>query len=239
MPRTDTTASTARTARTGRIVRRRTLRIAMAGLTAVAALSLTACSSEEDALKTAPAKPFHPTSQMAAEAEPASAGHIGNATGTDGVTNGHSVRAPDTTPHPACDAAKIRIVAKPLTRPINHLLLEATNTTGASCDLYGYPFLKFDDAQAPLADLPESKPQAVVTLAPGESGYAAVMTSAADGSGDNGLKMTSLTVSLPGRDGRGSIGGSANVALPGGSAYVDDSAWVTYWQPNPSDAANW
>ncbi|TJZ50118.1 DUF4232 domain-containing protein [Streptomyces piniterrae] len=244
MPRIDATASTVRTAPTGRSTRRRTLRIAAAGLTAVAALTLTACSSEDDALKTAPAKPFHPAPQIAAEAELTAAGHDVITTRADGFAAAgdggeNRGRRVASVRHPACDAAKVRIAAKPLNRPVNHVLLEATNTTGATCDLYGYPYLRVDDSQSPLADLAESRPQAVVTLAPGESGYAAVMTSAADGSGANGRTTTSLTVSLRGRDGKGSIGGSAAVALAGDSTYVDDSAWVTYWQTNPSDAANW
>ncbi|UKY51365.1 DUF4232 domain-containing protein [Streptomyces inhibens] len=258
--------------RTSRTVRRRTLRIAAAGLTAVAALSLTACGGQDNPLKTSAAKPFNPAPQDAKDpaatapeesaatgggagqggartdggrAEQVSAGRGGhgpeagagaNGAGANGAGNrgnGAGIR------HTACDAAKIRIVAQPLKEPVNHLLLVATNTSGARCDLYFSPNLRFDEAQSPLAELPDSKPQAVVTLAPGESGYAGVLTSSADGSGGNGRKMTALSVSLPGRDGKGSIGGSANVAIPGGSVYVDDSAWVTYWQSDASDATAW
>ncbi|MFL4490964.1 DUF4232 domain-containing protein [Streptomyces sp. VTCC 41912] len=138
-----------------------------------------------------------------------------------------------------CDPSKVRIVAQPLTRPINHLLLQATNTSGATCDLHAYPYLQFDEAQSPVADLPDSKPQAVVTLAPGESGYAGVLLSRADGDAQGGRTATSLSVSLAGRDGDGSVGGSVKVALPGGSAYLDDSAQVTYWQSDPNTAASW
>jgi hypothetical protein len=169
-----------------------------------------------------------------------SVGNGGNAARTGGIIR-HTdpVDAGSGTRHTACDAAKIRFVVQPLTRPVNHLLLTATNTSGAVCDLYEAPYLRFDEAQSPVPNLPATRPQAVVTLAPGESGYAAVMTSSADGAGRNGNKMTSLSVSLPGRDGKGSIGGSADVALPGGSAYLDDSAWVTYWQADPADAIAW
>lgn len=266
MPRSQADTSTLRTSRT---LRRRTVRIAAAGLTAVAALTLTACGGQDNPLKTSAAKPYHPAPQdvdppavPTAEkpatkgdgtglggtrpdgggAEQASAKHGGNGTGTDtvGKANGTGKRSqPAGIRHTACDAAKIRITAQPLKEPVNHLLLVATNTSGAVCDLYEAPYLRFDQAQSPLADLPDSKPQAVVTLAPGESGYAAVLTSSADGSGRNGRTMTSLSVSLPGRDGKGSIGGSAKVALPGGSAYVDDSAWVTYWQSDASAATAW
>ncbi|MFD7106570.1 DUF4232 domain-containing protein [Streptomyces celluloflavus] len=287
MPSTDTTArnasadSTTRGRTTARTARRRTLRIAAAGLTAVAALSLTACGSQEDALKTAAAKPFNPapqddttasvgdtsqggdtfqggsqgarnygggTGRNAAEqgahaavaAEKTSVGHGGNAARTGGVIrHPGTVDAGSGTRHTACDAAKIHFTVQPLARPVNHLLLTATNTSGAVCDLYEAPYLRFDEAQSPVPNLPATRPQAVVTLAPGESGYAAVMTSSADGAGRNGNKMTSLSVSLPGRDGKGSIGGSANVALPGGSAYIDDSAWVTYWQADPAAAIAW
>ncbi|MFI1497838.1 DUF4232 domain-containing protein [Streptomyces platensis] len=250
--------------RPSRAVRRRTLRIAAAGLTAVAALTLTACGGQDNPLQTSAAKPYNPAPQGAAEpvakgdggpqggtrpdggrAEQTSAqrgvsGAGAGASGT-GPSTGQAGKSANTagTRHTACDAAKIQIVAKPLKRPVNHLLLEATNTSGATCDLYYSPYLRFDEAQSPLAELPDSQPQSVVTLAPGQSGYAAVMTSSADGSGKNGRTTTSLSVSLPGRDGKGSIGGSKTVALPGGSVHLDDSAWVTYWQSDVSAATAW
>ncbi|MFD5397133.1 DUF4232 domain-containing protein [Streptomyces sp. NPDC127097] len=260
--------------RPSRAVRRRTLRVAAAGLTAVAALTLTACGGQDNPLQTGAAKPYNPTPQVAEEtvakgdggpqggprpdggrAEQTSARHGGSGAGAgangtgdsgtrangSGASTGKAGKSGDTSGirHTACDAAKIQIVAKPLKRPVNHLLLEATNTSGATCDLYYSPYLRFDEAQSPLAELPDSKPQSVVTLAPGQSGYAAVKTSSADGSGTNGHTMTSLSVSLPGRDGKGSIGGSRTVALPGGSVYLDDSAWVTYWQSDMSAATAW
>ncbi|MFI0905939.1 DUF4232 domain-containing protein [Streptomyces sioyaensis] len=250
----------------GRTVRRRTLRISAAGLTAVAALTLTACGGQDNPLQTSAAKPFHPQSQQAGvpasgdggaaapgglqtdggRAEPTSVGHGGAGSGaeagTDGITVGTRSAGGNgdaTVRHTACGAAKVRIVAKLLTRPVNHLLLAATNTSGAPCDLHFAPDLRFDDAQSPLPELSASRPPAVVTLAPGETGYAGVLTSSAAGSGRHGRTTTSLSVSLPGRDGKGSIGGSAAVALPGGAAYVDDSAWVTYWQSDVREATAW
>ncbi|MFI5522172.1 DUF4232 domain-containing protein [Streptomyces platensis] len=255
--------------RPSRAVRRRTLRIAAAGLTAVAALTLTACGGQDNPLQTGAAKPYNPTPQGAEEpvakgdggpqggprpdggsAERTSVQHRGpgagaGASGTGssgtGAGTGKAGKSGNTavTRHTACDAAKIQIVAKPLKRPVNHLLLEATNTSGTTCDLYYSPYLRFDEAQSPLPELPDSKPQSVVTLAPGQTGYAAVLTSSAAGSGTNGGTMTSLSVSLPGRDGKGSIGGSKKVALPGGSVHLDDSAWVTYWQSDMSAATAW
>ncbi|MGW8972614.1 DUF4232 domain-containing protein [Streptomyces platensis] len=256
--------------RPSRAVRRRTLRIAAAGLTAVAALTLTACGGQDNPLQTGAAKPYNPVPQGVEEpvakgdggplggprpdggsaeqtsvqrsGSGAGAGASGTGASGTGASTGKAAGKGGNTAgirHTACDAAKIQIVAKPLKRPVNRLLLEATNTCGATCDLYYSPYLRFGEAQSPLAELPDSKPQSVVTLAPGQSGYAAVKTSSADGSGTNGHTMTSLSVSLPGRDGKGSIGGSNTVALPGGSAYLDDSAWVTYWQSDVSAATAW
>ncbi|WP_438487141.1 DUF4232 domain-containing protein [Streptomyces sp. S186] len=263
MPRTDATAA----ARPARTARRRTLRLAAAGLSVLAAFTLTACG-QDNPLRTSDAKPFNPAPQDSEDpaANGAHAGQEGSASAGEG--DGGSAGKSGTTVtesaaggakhastggagrsavgggqgsgarRTACDAARIRIVAKPLTRPINHLLLQATNTSGVTCDLYAYPYLRFDDAQAPLADMPDSKPQAVVTLAPGQSGYAGVLLSGADG-GAHGRKATSLSVYLAGRDGQGSVGGSARVALPGGSAYLDDNARVSYWQTDPNTAASW
>ncbi|MEW1749216.1 DUF4232 domain-containing protein [Streptomyces angustmyceticus] len=269
MPRSHTRSeavaeTAARAPRGPRGVRRRALRIAAAGLTAGAALALTACGGQDNPLQTSAAKPFHPAHQVSrtpaaqpeedaqggtrtdgGRTEQASAGHGGNRIGTVASTRTDGAGTRDTSGgapgvrHTACDAAKVRLVARPLSRPVNHLLLTATNTSGTTCDLYSVPNLRFGGARSLLPELPDSKPQSTVTLAPGESGYAGVLTSSADGSGRNGRTTTSLTVGLPGRDGKGSIGGPAAVALPGGSVYADDSAWVTYWQPDANQAAAW
>ncbi|MFG2224623.1 DUF4232 domain-containing protein [Streptomyces sp. NPDC048644] len=267
MPRTARTPDAAARRGNGRsAARRRTLRIAAAGLTAVAALTLTACGGSGDALKTHDAKHFDPAPQDAKDpaagnggTAPSGAGDSdgkgggskpsgqpspepgGNATGPDAedtAANSGNGSA-DTGPHQPCDASRLHLTAAPLTRPVNHLLLEAKNTSGSTCDLYAYPFLRFDDDQAPVASFDDSKPQAVVSLAPGESGYAGVLTSSADGGGAHGHTRTSLSVLLAGRDGQGSSGGAAQVGLPGGSAYIDDSAWVTYWQSDLADATQW
>lgn len=247
----------------GRTVRRRTLRCAAAGLTAAAALTLTACGGQDNPLQTSAAKPFHPRPQEAAPVARAGGGVVPGGLQTDSgreerTASGHTGSGPAagttartldargtgrggnvTAGHTACDAAKVRLAATVLTRPVNHLLLTATNVSGAPCDLHFSPDLRFDDAPSPLPALPASKPQAVVTLAPGASGHAGVLTSSADGSGRHGRMMTSLSVGLPGRDGKGSIGGPATVELPGGAAYVDDSAWVTYWRSDVSEATAW
>ncbi|MFG2140295.1 DUF4232 domain-containing protein [Streptomyces sp. NPDC048650] len=210
-----------------RTARRRTLRATAAGMTAAAALTLVGCGSQDDAdaLRTRPAKPFRPVSLVA---EGTVAGHGGS-----GAPRESRAR------YAACDASRLRIVAKPPTRSRHRLLLVATNTSGAVCGLYAAPHLRFDDARAALAGLPGSRPRAMVALAPGASGYAAVLTSTADGAGSDGRTAVALRVRVAGRDGRGATGGTAQVPLPTGPVRLDGSARVTYWQPDPGGAAAW
>ncbi len=132
-----------------------------------------------------------------------------------------------------CTGTSTRVTAAEVTRPLNHLLLTVTNTGAKNCDLVGYPAVRFDEAQSVPPAIEDSKPQAVVTLAPGESGYASVLLSAADGSGTHGYTATSLTVFF--NDGAG----TARPALPAKGVYVDDSIGVSYWQATMEDALTW
>jgi hypothetical protein len=119
------------------------------------------------------------------------------------------------------------------------MLLTVTNTGSRTCYLYAYPAVRFTDAQAVPPVIEASKPQAVVTLRPGESGYASVSLSATDGSGTNGRTVKSLAVYFFGRSGSGSVGRAAHPSLPAKGVYVDDSLKVTYWQQSMDDAINW
>ena len=138
-----------------------------------------------------------------------------------------------------CEGSNTRTVAAPLTRPVNHMLLTVTNTGSRACYLYYYPAVRFGDAQAVPPVIKESQPQAVVTLQPGESGYASVSLSATDGSGAHGHTVKSLAVYFQGRSGSGSVGAAAHPSLPAKGVYVDDSLKVTYWQQSMDDALNW
>lgn len=51
------------------------------------------------------------------------------------------------------------------------MLLTVTNTGSTACNAYYYPFLRFGEAQSTPPVIEESKPQAVVTVLPGESAY--------------------------------------------------------------------
>ncbi|MGW3117816.1 DUF4232 domain-containing protein [Streptomyces sp. NPDC001107] len=138
-----------------------------------------------------------------------------------------------------CEGSNTKTVAAPLTRPVNHLLLTVTNTGSRTCFLYGYPAVQFGQAQSVPPVIDDSQPQAVVTLEPGQSGYASVSLSATDGSGGHGYTSKSLTVYFQGRSMAGSVGKGAHPSLPAKGVYVDDSLKVTYWQQSMDDAVNW
>ncbi|MEU6732767.1 DUF4232 domain-containing protein [Streptomyces physcomitrii] len=138
-----------------------------------------------------------------------------------------------------CTGSNTRTVATQVSRPLNRMLLTVTNTGKSTCYLYYYPAVKFGAAQSVPPAVEETKPQAVVTLGPGESGYAGVNLSAADGSGGKGHTAKSLTVYFTGRSGQGSTGAGAHPALPAKGVHVDDSVKVTYWQQSLGDALEW
>ncbi|MGW0032876.1 DUF4232 domain-containing protein [Streptomyces sp. NPDC003314] len=140
----------------------------------------------------------------------------------------------DTADRP-CDASAVRVVYSPVSRPLNHALLTVTNTGRTACSAYYAPVLRLDDGQAAVAVDQGSKPQAVVTLFPGESAYAAMILSAADGSGQHGRTSQKLTVWFAPRDNVGSAGGPAVLKLPAGT-YTDSTTRVTYWQSSMEDA---
>ncbi len=157
-------------------------------------------------------------------ADKASGGNASAGSGGSGGTDGSDSEAPG-----ACSAADVRITAANAPRPINHLLLTATNTGSKTCALPPYPAARFGEAQAVPPVAQSSKPQSLTTLAPGESGYAGVRLSSGDGSGENGYETTALTIPFD----DGSI---ARVKLPSGGVYVDTALTVTYWQTSASNA---
>ncbi|MFJ3308988.1 DUF4232 domain-containing protein [Streptomyces sp. NPDC086549] len=138
-----------------------------------------------------------------------------------------------------CNGSNTRVTAQLVSRPLNHMLITVKNTGSKYCDLTYYPILRFDEMQwAPQAD-EATHPQAVTTLAPGESGYAAVLLSSADGSGDGGTTGHKLTVAFQGKTPNSSGGASAIPSLPTKGVYYDSSLKVTYWQQSQDDIAGW
>jgi hypothetical protein len=135
-----------------------------------------------------------------------------------------------------CSGANTKVTAQTVKRPINHMLLTVTNTGSKTCDLYYYPAVSFEDAQSVPPVMKDSQPQAVTTLAPGQSGYAGVALSGGDnGTGTNGRTAKSLSVYFFDRN-NNSISPAATPTLPTGGVYIDDSLRVTYWLSAAQDA---
>jgi hypothetical protein len=135
-----------------------------------------------------------------------------------------------------CTGANTKVTAQTVTRPVNHLLLTVKNTGSKTCYLYGYPALRFQDAQAVPPVVEDSQPQAVTTLRPGQSGYAGVNLSSAEGS--DGYTAKTLSVIFQNRA-LDFVGSGVKVPLPAKGVYIDSSLRTTYWLTDPQDAIAW
>ncbi|WP_435603903.1 DUF4232 domain-containing protein [Streptomyces sp. bgisy130] len=134
-----------------------------------------------------------------------------------------------------CTGANVKAVVSKVKRPINHLLLTITNTGSRACDAYSAPFLGFDDDQSTTRIIEDSKPQSVVSVAPGQSAYAGIQLSGEPGGDTHGRTARKLSVHFAPRNGSGSVGTPAKLTLPA-DTHKDDNAAVTYWQSSASDA---
>lgn len=234
----------------------RTRLLTAAASVAIAALSLTACNDgsgvkDEGASGASAATTVSPSASTTDDAK--SGGGARQTSDTPATQNpaprnqtpkNPAAKAPAKTPTSAgravtCEGSTTKTVAAPLNRPINHMLLTVTNTGSNTCYLYGYPAVRFGEAQSVPPVDEDTQPQAVVTLKPGESGYASVRLSAADGSGSNGYTAKTLSVYFQGRSGNESVGSGATPSLPAKGIYVDDSIKVTYWQQSMDDVLSW
>ncbi|WP_406495163.1 DUF4232 domain-containing protein [Streptomyces sp. NBC_00846] len=235
---------------------------ALAATALLAALSLTACSGNDNgndgkAGAVAPAASTTPTTPDTgkeaqetgsgtadAPAENASAAPKGSTGATDGqksnagTTGGQKSNAGTTgsgsKSSVTCTGANTRVTVSKVSRPINHLLLTATNTGSSPCYAYHAPALRFDESQAAFPVLRDSIPQAVVTLAPGQSAYASIGLSG-EPDGQELHKGTHLTVYFTGKSNQGSTGAPAELTLPAGTSW-GDNGFVTYWQSEMADA---
>jgi hypothetical protein len=215
----------------------------------LAALALTACEDGTGAKDEGAAKPEltsvatstdtkgskqqAPTDAKGAHSETtgkAKGGNSGAAKPTDPADPANRV---------SCNGTNTTVTAKPVPRPLNHMLITVKNTGSKYCDLTYFPVLRFDEMQWAPQPIEDSKPQAVTTLAPGESGYAGVTLSAADGSGDGGTTGHKLAVGFQGRTPNSSGGPSAIPQLPAKGVYYDSSLTVTYWLRDMDEALSY
>ncbi|WIY76856.1 DUF4232 domain-containing protein [Streptomyces anulatus] len=230
--------------RTNRI---RTTALAVTAL--AAALSLTACGGEDKAMGTKPAG----SAETAAPAA-TSTGSTGSTAQPDapkagtpetqtvpagGKHAGGNGKKPETVPNekaaasiPACTTTNSTVKVSSVSRPINHLLLTVTNTGSTNCAAYYAPFLRFDGAQAVYPVLDDSKPQAVVTLAPGEEAYAGIALLGEPGQNE---PVPSDNVGVIMVDKNNQSKGESTLKLPADTA-TDGLGFVTYWQSDVENA---
>ncbi|MFF2780859.1 DUF4232 domain-containing protein [Streptomyces sp. NPDC058052] len=229
-------------------------RLALPAAALAAALTLTACqSSDPDTAAPTAEKP--PLATSAPAPAPTSAGPTPTAPRESAPTTAPpaATTPASATPAPArttaarptagtptarptddgpvrrtCAAGDVKVVASKVSRPINHLALTVTNIGGRPCDAVGAPLVGFDDSQAPIRIVEESKPQAVVTLMPRESAYASLILTGEPGGDTHGTTVRTIKVNL-------TTDSMVTVAAPEGT-YVDDGAAVSYWQRELEDA---
>ncbi|MCX5012557.1 DUF4232 domain-containing protein [Streptomyces sp. NBC_00555] len=221
-----------------------TRRLASAAAVALAALALTACQNgtglkDEGAASTSGSASASGSATATPTAAPSPTGGTSNATSSPApgsAKGGSSDPAAAGGSRVLCNGSNTEVTVQAVARPLNHMLISVKNTGSKPCDLTYYPVLRFDEMQWAPAALQETHPQAVVSLAPGQSGHAGAMLSAADGSGEGGTTGHRLTIAFQGRTPNSNGGASATPSLPAKGVYYDSSLTVTYWQQNIEDA---
>ncbi|MBD0745764.1 DUF4232 domain-containing protein [Streptomyces sp. CBMA152] len=218
---------------------------AAATTTLIAALALTACGS--DGGSKASEKPTPSASVSAPATGGTETGTDGGSGGTGGHTTAKPAKSKPETKKPGsggtgsskpvtCTGSNVKLTATVVSRPINHVLLTATNIGKTSCYAYDAPAVGFSNAQSPIPVDPETQPQAVVTLAPGQSAYAMVRT---QGAGSDPYKTSQVVVYFRGAVGMESVGRSAYATLSKPVGVIDAEAMATYWQSTLTPIQSW
>ncbi|MFE3942831.1 DUF4232 domain-containing protein [Streptomyces sp. NPDC059118] len=206
-----------------------------AGAAAPAANSTTTPDTDKDAKDAQDTKGSSsgtdnaPAENTSATTKSSTGGSQGGKSSGGATGSGSKSKSPVT-----CTGSNTKVTVSKVSRPINHLLLTATNTGSVPCYAYHAPALRFDDAQAAFPVLRDSIPQAVVTLAPGQSAYASIGLSG-EPDGQELHKSKHLGVYFTGKSNQGSTGPSTELTLPAGTTW-GDNGFVTYWQSEMADA---
>ncbi|MFJ4875352.1 DUF4232 domain-containing protein [Streptomyces sp. NPDC088745] len=231
---------------------RRTRLFAAASVALAATLSLTACDNGGGTKDAGAAHASSPTTgPESTDDKPsgtAPAPDTQTGTGTGRATSGTPAGTkPRTTPkhadpnaparRPVCDASRLKVTAQVVSRPLNTMILTATNKGSKLCDLYYAPVVRFEGAQSVPPAMEDTQPQAVVSLQPGESGYAAVKLSSPTGTPDPGHTAKSLSIGFYDKDHR-NLDAFAPVRLPAKGVYVDSSIRVSFWQSDLDDVSS-
>ncbi|MFG2729875.1 DUF4232 domain-containing protein [Streptomyces canus] len=222
-------------------------------------LALTACGkgdAESRPVGTATTEPTDTTvtptaTATSAEASTTATGQATKGAGSQGSGNGGGIGAGATKSSSGgtgsgsakpvdCTTSSLKFAIKEVQSPVNHVLITATNTSSKACSIYSYPALRLsENQQSVTAMIGQSKPQADVTLDPGATAYAGLLTASVDRNSQTKVTTSSIGLSLFGPD-EGPTESGVELPVPGGSLYVEeDNAQVTYWQDNVSNALTW
>ncbi|MFD5977942.1 DUF4232 domain-containing protein [Streptomyces bacillaris] len=221
---------------------------ALAATALVAALSLTACAGNEGTKSAGPAPAASAPAATGTDAAPGPAASetaessaspaAPASSGENTAPHSATTKAPQATSaasaaRTACTTANTRVTVTQVSRPVNHLLLTLKNTGSGLCDAYYAPHLGFDGAQSVFPILEDSKPQAVVTLAPGEEAYAGIGLTGEPGQSKL-YKSKNLRVFFAKRNGS-TYDKPATLKLPAETSW-DENGFVTYWQADRATA---
>ncbi|MFF3910858.1 hypothetical protein ACFYZJ_34045 [Streptomyces sp. NPDC001848] len=145
-------------------------------------------------------------------------------TGRTATTGGahHSAPASGSGRTPYCRADRLTVTAAPVSRPLNHLLITARNTSGSPCDLGIIGLVTFDGRIK--AATPDGIGGGPTILKPGQANYEGVFLDRQDAPG-TGTRTTTLSVRLDGGD---------TIRIPV-QAYVHAPS-ITVWEPTAADA---
>ncbi|MGC5410157.1 DUF4232 domain-containing protein [Streptomyces sp. DT225] len=213
----------------------------LAATAVLAALSLTACGGEDGTDAKKPAASVQATgdaSSATPEKDSTTAGPAEKPADKPAESAAKPASKPQPKPKPkspvTCTGANTKVTVTKVTRPVNHLLLTAINTGDRPCYAYHAPMLRFDGAQAVFQVLGSSKPQAVVTLAPGQSAYASIGLTG-EPNGRKPYPSKHLGVTFADRADAPLNGSPVELTLPA-ATFWDDNGFVTYWQSEMDQA---
>ncbi|GAA2615366.1 DUF4232 domain-containing protein [Streptomyces axinellae] len=209
-------------------------------MAAAAALSLTACGSDggsggkdDNAAGNTKAAASKDAGAKGSGSQHSEGKQENGKEGKDGKGGGgEDVRSQSTASgvkRKACDVGTVQVRLKRTGGTAPVVLLKATNQGDSRCDLYGYPFVGYPNAQSPIA-VGGGQPQSVVSLEPGTSAYASL--SLEDGDANNMHREKELTVELANRKLQGT-GSTATLTAPGAGLALSDNSTVSYWNTTP------
>lgn len=209
--------------------------LATATTLALGSLALVGCGATTSASGTRPSSSSAaPAQSSAASAPPAAGTPQANAPAGGGSTaKGSSARTTTGSAHhtapasgskrvPLCRAGQLTVTAAPVSRPLNHLLITARNTSGSPCDLGIIGLVTFDGRIK--AATPDGIGGGPNILSPGQANYEGVALDQQDAPG-TGTHVSGLAVRFDSGD---------TVRIPV-QAHVHAPA-VTVWEPTAPDA---